>query len=72
MSMSDVGKKWREVHFGGAVKWLISKERRGGSTQSFAGRIFVIFSGADVGRDDALSIPRPHSSFLLNIIFFCT
>jgi hypothetical protein len=23
MSMSDVGKKWREVHFGGAVKWLI-------------------------------------------------
>ena len=22
-SMSDVGKKWREGHFGGAVKWLI-------------------------------------------------
>jgi hypothetical protein len=21
--MSDVGKKWREGHFGGAVKWLI-------------------------------------------------
>jgi hypothetical protein len=23
MTMSDVGKKWREGHFGGAVKWLI-------------------------------------------------
>ncbi len=23
MSMSDVGKKWREVHFGGAVKWVM-------------------------------------------------
>jgi hypothetical protein len=28
MTMSDVGKKWREGHFGGAVKWLIDDEPR--------------------------------------------
>jgi hypothetical protein len=45
--------------------WTVHEEqaKRGeeeACKQSFAGRIFVIgFSGADVGRDDALSIPRP-------------
>jgi hypothetical protein len=38
MTMSDVGKKWREGHFGGAVKWLIPTQP---ATSIFVGRIVL-------------------------------